>query len=348
MRKIKIAQIGINTHSHSNEIFTSLKKQSDIFEIAGYVLPEKERERLPQKVQALEGYQERTLDEVFNDPEIEAVTIETDEIFLTKYAFMAAKAGKHIHMEKPGGTSLADFEKLIEMIRESGKVFHTGYMYRYNPYIEELLSQIKNGELGEIISVEAQMNCWHPATTRQWLENLPGGMMFYLGCHLIDLIFQIQGKPERIIPLNKCSNIDGVTAKDFGMAIFEYENGVSFAKTTAVEVGGFARRQLVVNGTKATVELNPLEWYTDDLKGLQTVRTVRTSTDWNKWDEMEKSTVVDRYDHMMYSFAEYIRGEKENPYTLDYELELYKTVLKACNEEGLKTELSLLNKENQI
>lgn len=33
---------------------------------------------------------------------------------------------------------------------------------------------------------------------------------------------------------------------------------------------------------------------------------------------------------MMNSFAEYIRGEKENPYTPDYELELYKTVLECC------------------
>ncbi len=38
MRKIKIAQIGINTYSHSNEIFDSIYKQSDIFEVVGYVL----------------------------------------------------------------------------------------------------------------------------------------------------------------------------------------------------------------------------------------------------------------------------------------------------------------------
>lgn len=332
MRKIKIAQIGINLNSHSNEIFGSICKQSDIFEVVGFVLPENERERIPHKAKALEGYKELTLNEVLNNPEIEAVVIETDEIYLTKYALMAAKANKHIHMEKPGGVSLADFEKLISIMKKTGKVFHMGYMYRYNPYIQELMAQIENGELGEIISVEAQMNCTHPASTRQWLANLPGGMMFYLGCHLVDLIFRIQGKPKKIIPLNKCSGIDGISAKDFGFTVFEYENGVSFAKTTAVELGGFARRQLVVNGTKATVELNPLEWYTEDLKGLQTYRTVRTSTNWHKSEEKEKSEVLDRYDNMMYSFAEYIRGKKKNSYTLDYELELYKTILETCEE----------------
>ena len=97
MKKIKIAQIGFNQNSHSTQIFKSILKQSDIFEIEDYVLPENERERIPRKVNAFAEYKELSLDEVLSNSEIEAVTIETDEIYLTKYAFMAAKAGKHIH-----------------------------------------------------------------------------------------------------------------------------------------------------------------------------------------------------------------------------------------------------------
>ena len=332
MKKVKIAQIGLNLNSHSTQIFKSLTKQNDVFEVVGYVLPEKERERIPNKVNAYADYKELALDVVLNDPEIEAVTIETDEIYLTKYALMAAKAGKHIHMEKPGGINSSDFEELITVMKNTGKVFHTGYMYRYNPYISDVITKAKNDELGEIISVEVQMNCTLPKQTRQWLLDLPGGMMFYLGCHLVDLILQIKGKPERIIPLNKCSGIEGVTAEDFGMAVFEYKNGVSFAKTTAVELGGFERRQLVVNGTKATVELNPLEWYITDTRNLQTKRTMRTSLNWHTKGEKKLSDPLDRYDTMMKSFAEYVSGERINPYSLDYELELYKTILKCCGE----------------
>lgn len=330
MKKIKIAQIGTNTYSHGKEIFNSLKKQSDIFDIVGYVLPENERERIPAKVDSFTDYKELTLEEVLNDPEIEAVTIETDEIYLTKYALMAAKAGKHIHMEKPGGRELEDFEELISTVKNSGKVFHTGYMYRYNPYVIELLERIEKGELGDIISVEAQMNCTHPAATRQWLESLPGGMMYFLGCHLVDLIYRIQGQPKNIIPLNKCSGVEGVTSKDFGMAVLEYENGVSFAKTTAVELGGFARRQLVVNGSKGTIELKPLEWHLPDFSGMQTYRKTYTSHEWVNGGKEDICTPFDRYDNMLKSFAQMVRGEKENPYTPDYELELYKIILKAC------------------
>lgn len=330
MRKIRVAQIGTNSNSHGNNIWESFVKQSDVFEVVGYAMPENEPERIPHKTKIFENHRKMTVEEILEDSSIEAVAIETEEIYLTKYAILAAKAGKHIHMEKPGGMSLSEFEELIKIMKQTGKVFHTGYMYRYNPYVIELKEKIKNGEFGDIISIEAQMNCTHPKETRQWLENFKGGMMFYLGCHLVDLIMSIQGAPERIIPLNKCSGVEGVTAQDFGMAVFEYKNGISFAKTTAVEHGGFERRQLVVNGTKATVELKPLEWYLPDFSGIQTYKTFRNSESWPTAGEKEISVPFDRYDNMMKSFAEYVCGVKENPFTLQYELELYKAVLKAC------------------
>lgn len=331
MKRIKIAQIGTSNDSHGACIFRSIAKQTDVFELVGYALPENEREKFPGKMDVFNGYREMTVEEILNSPEIEAVAVETEEIYLTKYATLAVEHKKHIHMEKPGGLSLTDFEKLIEMVKKNKVVFHAGYMYRYNPYIIDLLEQVKRGELGEIISVEAQMNCHHPVPTRKWLKTFKGGMMFFLGCHLIDLILKIQGQPERIIPLNKCSGLD-VDSEDFGMAVFEYKNGVSFAKTSAVELGGFARRQLVVAGSKKMVELKPLEMYSKPEGGntLYTDKTEYTEPGWLERGTKNRSEIYDRYDTMMATFAKMIRGEIENPNTPDYELELYKTILKCC------------------
>ncbi|MBQ8815464.1 MAG: Gfo/Idh/MocA family oxidoreductase [Lachnospiraceae bacterium] len=332
--KIKIAQIGVSKHSHGRQIFDSLKKQEDIFEIVGYALPENEREKFPKQVSCFDGCREMTVEEILNDPEIRAVTIETEEIYLTKYAILAAKHGKHVHMEKPGSPDMENFQRLIETARHNKTVLHIGYMYRYNPCVTQLMEQVKTGELGEIISVEAQMNCIHPAETRQWLSAFPGGMMFFLGCHLVDLILQLQGMPERIIPLNKCSGVDGVTSEDFGMAVLEYQNGVSFAKTSAVETGGFARRQLVVSGTKKTVELKPLEMTMENGSPLvYTQKTEYESSVWKDMGERLRTEPFDRYDAMMAAFATMARGERENPYTYDYELELFKTVLACCGGE---------------
>ena len=332
MRKIKVAQIGTSRYSHGINIFRSMALQKDLFEIVGYVLPENEREKFPDLMERFDGYREMTLDEVLNDPEIEAVAVETEEIYLTKYATLAVQQGKHIHMEKPGSVEPSEFEKLIQLVKEKNVVFHTGYMYRYNPYISKLIQRIKDGELGEIISVEAQMSGYHPIEQREWLKAFPGGMMFFLGCHLVDLVLQIQGMPKRIIPLNKSTGLDGLDSTDFGMAVFEYENGVSFVKTNDIERGGFLRRQLVVIGTKGTVEVKPLE-ENIGFPDLVTHYKEAYDIDWNKKEEKYVTEAYDRYDAMMASFAAMVRGEKENPWSCDYELQLYKCVHEACGEE---------------
>ncbi|MBE6700349.1 MAG: Gfo/Idh/MocA family oxidoreductase [Ruminococcaceae bacterium] len=330
MRKIKVALIGLNANSHSAQIFTSVRKQSDIFEVVGYSLPEGEGVKYPKKLKALEGLQELSLNEVLEREDIEAVILETDEEHLTRYATLFIKNGKHVHMEKPGGCDLSEFEKLTSLVKECGKVFHIGYMYRYNPFVKEVISRAVSGELGEILSVEAQMNCAHPDSIRRWLNNFKGGMMFFLGCHLIDIVLQIQGEPKNIIPLNKCTD-EEIGSEDFGMAIMEYEKGVSFVKTSACELGGFARRQLVVTGTKATVELKPFEMFCEGKTNLYTAKTEYTSSEWGNMGESVNSEPFDRYDDMMRAFYKMVIGKIKNPYTPDYELSLYKNILKCCN-----------------
>lgn len=332
MKKVRIAQIGTSKNSHGNCIWGSLLKQSDTFEVVGYAFPESEREKFPAQAKDFDGYREMTVEEILNDPTIEAVAVETEEIYLTKYAIMVANAGKHLHMEKPGGVTLSDFEKLIEILRSKTLTFSTGYMYRFNPKIKEAIAKIKRGELGEIYSVEAHMDCKHPVENRQWLQNFPGGMMFYLGCHLVDLIYTIQGEPEKIVPFNCSTGYDEVTADDYGMVIFKYKNGVSFAKTCANETGGFLRRQLVICGEKGTIEIKPLEILAQG--GQYTVMNEAYSADWHKPWNTSRSEVYDRYDDMMHNFAEMVRG-KENPYSYDYELGLYRLILRACGKETL-------------
>ena len=84
-------------------------------------------------------------------------------------------------------------------------------------------------------------------------------------------------------------------------------------------------------GIKGTVEIRPLEMFAP--VGQYTTKTEHyfpNRADWGDKGEITDSTVYDRYDSMMSSFASMVRGEKQNPYTYDYELELYKTILKCC------------------
>ena len=327
MKRIKIAQIGTSRNSHGNPIWGSLLKQSELFDVVGYAFPESEREKFPEQAKAFDSYREMTVEEILNDPNIEAVAVETEEKYLTKYALMAASAGKHVHMEKPGGASLSEFEALIDTLKSKGLVFSTGYMYRFNPAVKKAIEAVKTGKLGKIISVEAQMSCTHSREVREWLSEFPGGMLFFLGCHLIDLVYQLQGEPKEVLPLSCSTGIDGIKSCDYGMAVFKYPNGVSFVKTADVERGGFTRRQLVITGELGTIEIKPLEICAEG--GQYTVYNEYYGTDWYKPREEKKTELYDRYDGMLKSFAETVMG-KTAQYSYDYELGLYRLILKAC------------------
>lgn len=64
-----------------------------------------------------------------------------------------------------------------------------------------------------------------------------------------------------------------------------------------------------------------------------TSRSVYDNESWHIASEKQQSQSFKRYDSMMEDFGEMVRGKKTNPWDYDYELELYKTVLKACGED---------------
>ena len=335
MRPIRIAQIGINRYSHAPEVFHTLKKHPELFEVVGYTLVEDERTTCADKLKVFEGYREMTLEEILNDSTIEAVTVETDEIHLTKYAQMAADYGKHVHMEKPGSQNFVDFEKLVRTLQTKQKVFHIGYMYRYNPFIADAIARAKRGEFGKIFSVEAHMSRLDPQKTRAWFGSFRGGMMFYLGCHLIDLVLQIQGLPESVIPLNTATGFDGINTEDLGFAVLQYPNGVSVIRMGGTEIGGFKRRQLVICGSERTVEIKPLEISCPGEKYTYCAEKMEMflGEDGHSKEICARSEPFQRYEAMLAAFASMVRGEKKNPYTYEYELDLFKTIMKACNAE---------------
>ena len=332
MKKIKIAQLGIE-HDHAPAAMASLRQNPDLFEVVGYSRCGCERNVGPM----YDGIPEMSPEELLAIPGLEAVTVETYELELTHYAAMAIERGLHVHMDKPGAADSAEFDRMVDLAESKGLVFHTGYMYRYNPFVTEAMEKIARGDYGEIYAVEAHMSCPHVTSKRQWLEEFPGGMLFFLGCHLVDLVFRIQGYPEKIIPMNCCTGIDGVTAQDYGFCAFVYKNGVSFVKSCASEPGGFPRRQLVICGSRGTCEIKPLEasapgefFSSQYTERSETFADPDGKTPWGRRGEIERSEVHGRYQRMMTAFASYVRGEKENPFTYDYEKRLHKMVLASC------------------
>lgn len=329
MKPIRVAQIG-TMHDHASSTFHSMLRQPEYFDVLGSAeIADGRENRL---------YKDRphyTVEQLLN-MELDAVTIETEEDRATEFAQMFADRGVHVHMDKPGSHGCASFNRLADTLQAQGKVFHLGYMYRYNPVIMDVMARAKAGEWGEIYAVEAQMSVHHGIEKHRWLCRYPGGMMYFLGCHLVDLVVRLQGEPQEVICLNSHTGQDVPECEDYGFAVLKYKNGVSFVKSCSAEYNGFDRRQLVICGTKGTVEINPLEIQIPG-SGKRQKTSYRITGDkeevaifGNDNAKFQDSVHYDRYDLMMRSFAQYVRGEKENPYSYEYEKKVFEIFMKCC------------------
>ncbi len=325
MRKLKVAQIGTAFTPHSLHIFKTLLSLSDVFEVVGVAGVDNRGSALSQ---AYHSVPQMTVEEILNYPGLDGVTIECAEENLTKYALMAAEKKLPIQMDKPGGFDDKEFDRLIDTVKANNSIFSVSYMYRFNPAVMFVKELIDSGSLGEIFSIEAQMNCFHPLDFRKAYSHCPSGILYYLGCHIIDFVYGIQGKPNEIIPLSTCVEEQGVY--DFGMAAFKYDKGVSIMKTSSAETDGWRNRSLYVCGTKGTAKIFPLECSTDSTTFANT-----TTVEYSFLNENTIQTKTfrhyERYREMLLNFGKMIRGEVQNKYSYEYERELHKIILEACN-----------------
>ena len=323
---IRIGHVG-TLHDHSIGKLRSVHKLSDTFDVVGIVVEDEERREQLRREYPYSLYPFISEDELLNRG-CDAVMVEGFEYELPHTAMRFIQNGIPVHIDKPAGRDIDVFESALRIAKLKKVPVQMAYMYRYNPAVQKCLEMISQGQLGDILSVTAIMNTGHPPEKQQWLHNFKGGIMFFLGCHMLDLIYRIQGIPLSITPFLKEACIDGVCTENQATAVLEYKHGISIAQANSCEINGYGRRQLVVSGSKGTFEIRPLEripraFYTgiDEAVPFEDKRT-----------ELTFSPVTDavRYDAMMLDFAAMVRGETENNYSYEYELQLQKIVLACC------------------
>ncbi|WP_457092740.1 Gfo/Idh/MocA family protein [Microvirga sp. P5_D2] len=83
-------------------------------------------------------------------PYIDAVVVATPPRTHTEVALKALRHGKHVFLEKPLATSLAEARLLVEEAQEAGLVLMVGHTFEFNPAIIELKQRIMRGELGRV------------------------------------------------------------------------------------------------------------------------------------------------------------------------------------------------------
>ena len=178
----------------------------------------------------------------------------------------SARHGPAVHRRRQarpprqaGGRFAAAVSRLLAAAEKQKLLVQMGYMFRYNPAVLLLRKFLKEGWLGEVFEVHTVMSKVVPPAQRLELAEFRGGIMFELGCHVIDLVVGVLGKPQRVNPFPRTSGAHGDQLADNMLAVLDYPQATASVKSSAIEIDGGSRRHFVVCGTAGTFHIQPLD-----------------------------------------------------------------------------------------
>jgi predicted dehydrogenase len=138
------------------------------------------------------------LDEILNDPAIDAVVFATPHSQHPDQVRRAAAAGKHVFVEKPFALTLAEADRMLDAAAHAGIVLAVGFNRRFSPSMIRMRDAVRSGQFGTIITISAEQTALHGLTLSEtaWRaqpNEAPGGAMTAIGVHLVDGMIDLLG-----------------------------------------------------------------------------------------------------------------------------------------------------------
>jgi len=321
MKKIKIGQIGV-CHEHAPGKMTTLRLRPDIFEIVG-VVDDRATSHTPRftgDMKIYDGLKWLTEEELFQTPGLQVVTVEVPNLELVSTSLRCLEHGLAIHMDKPAGDDLALYGKLLDGCRAKHLPFQMGYMFRGNPAVQWTQNAIRQGWLGEVFEIQASMSHNYGGQEYQdYLGRFPGGIMFNLGCHLVDIVVSILGRPTGVTPFLKSAPGYPDRIKNHGLAVLEYPHAVATLRSCSQEVDGSQRRRFKLCGTNGSVDWCPMERF-DGNPLLMNLVLKKDIPGYAAGEHtIDFGVIRDRYEDQLVELAKIVNGEMTNPYTYEHD-----------------------------
>lgn len=190
-------------------------------------------------------------EELFADPEIDAIYNPLPNHLHVPLTVAAAKAGKHVLCEKPIALNARQAEELHECPPD--RIVLEAFMVRFHPQWQRAREIIRSGELGEVRAINAIFSYHNddPQNVRN-MADIGGGGIMDIGCYPVTAgRFLFEGEPERVVslverdPRFKTDRLASVIA-DFG-------GGRQLSFVCSTQAAGHQRVQVL--GTKAKLEI---------------------------------------------------------------------------------------------
>jgi len=193
------------------------------------------------------------------DPDIDAAVVATPNALHAPQAIACLEAGKHVLVEKPMATSVAECDAMIAAALASGASLMVAHCWRFHPDVQAMRARIAAGELGEIVKTRGYgvHAGWGPSGWFAQKALAGGGALPDMGVHAIDTARYLLGDPD---PIRVCATIGtrygDYDVDDDGILLISWSQGTNSvvesgwwhphkegleAETEVYGTGGYAR-----------------------------------------------------------------------------------------------------------
>src|SRR5205085_11070637 len=163
-KKITVAFVGV-AHIHTPSFVNLVKTRLDVSAKSVWDHDPIRARKIATELGAAQAAQ---LDEIWSDPQISAIIVCSETNRHHDIVLAAARAGKHMFVEKPLGISGKESMEMAEAIEKANLFFTTGYFMRTDPKHLFLKDEIVKGHFGKITRVRGS-NC-HSGSLGGWFD----------------------------------------------------------------------------------------------------------------------------------------------------------------------------------
>ncbi|MEQ9690130.1 MAG: Gfo/Idh/MocA family oxidoreductase [Bauldia litoralis] len=157
------------------------------------------------------------------DPDIDAVSIVTMWDQHTDPTIAALKAGKHVFLEKPMASTVADCARIMEAAKGAKGILQIGHICRFNPRYRAAKEAIDAGRIGKIVSMSSRRNI--PAAWTPTILNKIGPIVGD-AIHDTDLMLWFTG--DRVVSTYaQTVDVRGLKHPDIGQTMYRFAGGAS-------------------------------------------------------------------------------------------------------------------------
>jgi len=199
---------------------------------------------------------------ILEDERIDAIYLATPFATHFEMARRALEAGKHLLVEKPMAMNAAEVAALFEIAVDENLFLMEAMWMKFNPAFQRLMSELRNGLIGEPRSIRASFGIPFPDDGgSKWDVTRSGGALLDQGIYPVTLAHAIFGVPDSLNAVGALRD-DGLdVAEHFTL---EYSGG-RFVQA-ACSMAEFADPSASVSGTRGWISIPAPFWFSTDLQ----------------------------------------------------------------------------------